>query len=146
MYNCGKQILSRPEYFGQYGKILKMVVNKDKPFNPRGLNGPTYSAYITFSNDREASLAILAIDGFTLQDNIIKSSYGTTKYCTFFMRDQVCNNSDCLYLHARANIADIITKVGPCDRRSRRTTRRSSRNSTTRCWTTWRRASRRWPH
>lgn len=53
------QKLTKPEYFGQYGKILKIVVNKDKPFNPRGSNGPTYSAYVTYSSDKEASLAIL---------------------------------------------------------------------------------------
>lgn len=51
-------MLYKPEYFGQYGKIMKIVVNRDKPFNPRGPSGPTYSAYITYSNDQEASLAI----------------------------------------------------------------------------------------
>lgn len=44
---------------GQYGKILKVVVNKEKPFNLRGSSGPTYSAYVTYSNEKEASLAIL---------------------------------------------------------------------------------------
>lgn len=53
------EILAREEYFGQYGKIQKIVVNKDKPFTPRGQVGPTYSAYITYSNEKEASLAIL---------------------------------------------------------------------------------------
>lgn len=55
------QELIKEEYFGQYGKILKVVVNKDKPFNPRGSNGPTYSAYVTYSNEKEASLAILVL-------------------------------------------------------------------------------------
>lgn len=59
MYSRLREILRKDEYFGQYGKILKTVVNRDKPFNPPGQTGPTYSAYITFSDDREASLAIL---------------------------------------------------------------------------------------
>lgn len=47
--------LVKDEYFGQYGYITKVIVNKDKPFHPKSPNGPTYSAYITYSNDKEAS-------------------------------------------------------------------------------------------
>lgn len=53
-----KKILSSYEYFGQYGKINKLVVNKNMPYNPNNQKGPSFSAYITFSNEREASLAI----------------------------------------------------------------------------------------
>ena len=87
--------LTKDEYFGQYGTITKIIVNKDKPFNPKSQNGPTYSAYITYSTDREASLAILAVDNFKLCDKTIKASYGTTKYCAFFLKDQHCPNTDC---------------------------------------------------
>ena len=52
------QELSKEDYFGQYGNITKIIVNKDKPFHPKSPQGPTYSAYITYSTDREASLAI----------------------------------------------------------------------------------------
>lgn len=44
--------------------IEKVVVKKDKPFNPRGINGPTFSAYITFTNDKDASVAILVRKSF----------------------------------------------------------------------------------
>jgi CCR4-NOT transcription complex subunit 4 len=57
-------VLKKEEFLGQYGKILKIVVNKNKVYTPNGPTGPQYSAYITFSNDMEASLAILAIDDF----------------------------------------------------------------------------------
>ena len=60
--------LMQYEYFGQYGTITKIVVNKDKPFNPKSIHGPTYSAYITFMTDKQASLAILAVDNFLLHD------------------------------------------------------------------------------
>lgn len=49
------------EYFGQYGKINKLVVNRNMPYNPNNQKGPSYSAYITYSNEREASLAIYVI-------------------------------------------------------------------------------------
>jgi hypothetical protein len=48
----------QPDYFGQYGKISKIVVNKLNAYNPNGPNGPSYSAYVTFNNERDASLAI----------------------------------------------------------------------------------------
>jgi len=50
--------LSSYEYFGQYGKINKLVVNKNMPYNQNNQKGPSFSAYITFANEREASMAI----------------------------------------------------------------------------------------
>jgi len=47
--------LVKDEFFGQYGTITKIVVNKDKPFHPKSPYGPTYSAYITYLSDKEAS-------------------------------------------------------------------------------------------
>jgi len=67
------------EYFGQYGKITKIIVNKNNAYNPTSINGPSYSAYLTFSNDIEASIAILAVDQFEIYDRTIRASYGTTK-------------------------------------------------------------------
>lgn len=43
---------------------------------------------------------------------MIRTSFGTTKYCAFYVRELVCNNADCLYLHARAEPADVISRVG----------------------------------
>jgi len=30
---------------------------------------------------------------------IYRASYGTTKYCTFYLRGQTCQNPSCMYLH-----------------------------------------------
>ena len=64
------QTLTKPEYFSQYGKITKIVVNKGNAFNPDGHNGPSFSAYITYSNDIEASTAILVINGSNSIDSL----------------------------------------------------------------------------
>lgn len=64
---------------------MKVVANRDKPFNPRGQLGPTYSAYITFSTEIEAALAILAVDQFEYKKCILKASYGTTKYAVLLL-------------------------------------------------------------
>ena len=46
-----KNILKSPEYFGQYGNIMKLIISeKTNPDNKR----QSYSAYITYSNKIEA--------------------------------------------------------------------------------------------
>ena len=41
--------------------MRKVVINTDKPFGTHR-NNLSYSAYITFENPKEASIAILALD------------------------------------------------------------------------------------
>jgi hypothetical protein len=38
------------------------------------------------------------------------ASFGTTKYCNFFLRNMSCNNPDCLYLHELGEQDDSFTK------------------------------------
>ncbi|CAK66490.1 unnamed protein product (macronuclear) [Paramecium tetraurelia] len=84
--------LKKPEYFGQYGQIQKLIVIQSNTFNP-----PSHAAYITYRNEQEASLAILVnIINIYLQ---VKASFGTTKYCTNFLKGQQCKIKDCVYLH-----------------------------------------------
>ncbi len=98
------------EYFGQYGKIIKLVINKNKIYNSNGPNGPSYSCYVTYSNYKESSLCILSLDNSIIDKHIIKASYGTTKYCLNFLRNSICLNKDCLYLHYIANKDDIVSR------------------------------------
>ena len=62
-------ILKSPEYFGQYGNIVKAVISSK--MNP-DTNKKKYSAYITYSNEREAALAILCVDSLMIQGKIIR--------------------------------------------------------------------------
>jgi CCR4-NOT transcription complex subunit 4 len=74
-----KEILQSKEYFGQYGTIIKTVVNKNKAYNSNNPNGPSFSAYITYSKPYEASIAILALDNILVNNHLIRASFGTTK-------------------------------------------------------------------
>jgi len=105
-----KEILNKPEYFGQYGQINKLIANKNKAYNPSGSNGPSYSAYITYNSPNEAALAILSTDNIEMNGHTIKSSFGTTKYCTIFLKGKECPNKECLYLHYLAPRSEVITK------------------------------------
>lgn len=56
-------------------------------------------------------MAILSIDNIEVDDHILRASFGTTKYCTFFLKNLDCPNKDCLYLHYLADDNDIIQRV-----------------------------------
>ena len=98
--------LKANEYFGQYGKIIKaMMVYKTNPDSKRKI----YSAYITYSNEREAAFAILCVDSLLIEGKIIRAFFGTTKYCNHFLNNNLCPNLDkCFFLHKLVSDNDII--------------------------------------
>ena len=40
----------------------------------------------------------------------IRASYGTSKYCSAFIKNVRCNNPDCTYLHCMGDAEDTFTK------------------------------------
>ena len=102
--------LEKYEYLGQYGKILKIVINKKKAYNKNNKFGPSYSAYITYNEPYEASIAILSLDNIIIDNHLIRASFGTTKYCQNYLNKIKCNNKECFFLHKKANNEDIICK------------------------------------
>ena len=74
-------------------------------------NLPSYSAYITYSSQQEASIAILSADCSHIDGFLIKVSYGSTKYCTHFLRNVECLNKECLFYHYIVDEKDILSKV-----------------------------------
>lgn len=90
------QTLRGKEYFGQYGEIEKIVVSKAKPGgNPHQGIG----VYVTFSRKSDAASCITAVDGSSNGDRVLRAQYGTTKYCSSFLRNEPCNNRNCTFLH-----------------------------------------------
>lgn len=98
------------EYFGQYGKINKIVVNTNYVYKPKGSAGPSYGAYVTYSSPKEAALAILGIEQHEMDNRLLRASFGTTKYCSFFLKEQKCLNKECLYLHNWHSDSETYTK------------------------------------
>ena len=98
--------LRGPDYFGQYGKISKIVVH-------RSHNGPSAScsAYVTFTYKEDAKASIHVLEGFWLEGHVLRASFGTSKYCNNFIRGLPCNNPDCVYLHELGNDEDRFTKA-----------------------------------
>ncbi|EDO06772.1 RNA recognition motif domain containing protein [Babesia bovis T2Bo] len=104
-----KDILKQQEYFGQYGKIQHIVINKSQSYNSH-VGGASYTAYITYSKKTEAATAIQGIDGSYINGKLLRASYGTTKYCTFFLKGLKCTNVDCFYLHRYGDESERISK------------------------------------
>ena len=107
---ANREKLSKYEYLGQYGNIIKIVVNKNKAYNQNSPHGPSYSAYVTFSKPSEASIAILSLDDTTIDNHLIRASFGTTKYCSYFLKGIDCSNKECVFLHKKADDNDIIKR------------------------------------
>lgn len=99
---ANEEILRQHDYFGQYGKIIKVVVNR------RG--NPGIGVYITYTKKDDAGKAIAAVDGTMCDGRIVRASYGTTKYCAYYLRGQSCQNPGCMYLHEPGDDADSFTK------------------------------------
>eukprot|EP01041_Mallomonas_annulata_P011509 gene11509-24066_t len=102
---ASEELLRSPEYFGQYGKIGKIVIHKNS-----NSAHPTVSAYVTFYYKEDARAAIAALEGFWLDGHHLRASFGTTKYCNNFIRGVPCNNPECVYLHELGEDEDRFTK------------------------------------
>jgi hypothetical protein len=105
-----KEILMKYEYLGQYGKILKIIINKKNAYNQGNKFGPSFGAYITFSDPSEASIAILSIDKVNIDNHVIRANFGTTKYCQYYLSKNKCTNKNCVFLHKKTNPEDIINR------------------------------------
>lgn len=114
-----ENILSETEYFGQFGRILKIVVNRrntgaplpaDKIGSSGGATTTSGSAYVTYSRAEEAARAISYVDGSVFDGRVLRATYGTTKYCSYFLRGIACPNPGCMYLHEEGETADSFTK------------------------------------
>ena len=103
-----ERILSKSELFGKYGTIRKIIVCDSRQSHEAG---KSHCAYITYESSKEALACILEMDGAGLGGSVIHASFGTTKYCSFFLRGVHCHNAECLYLHYMADPEDCFTKT-----------------------------------
>lgn len=88
---------------------------------------PSAAVYVTYYKKEDAAKAIAAVDGSVIADRVLRyfycsflwidinvyifrASYGTTKYCTYYLRNMTCPNPNCLYLHEQGEDMDTISK------------------------------------
>ncbi|EPR78066.1 MOT2 transcriptional repressor [Spraguea lophii 42_110] len=101
-YGC-EELLKNNDFFGQFGHIKKLVLKNRSSEN-------SISCYITYATEKDAVYCISEVDESLLDGRIIKCTFGTTKYCSFFLKNQLCQNTDCMYLHENGKEKDSLTK------------------------------------
>ncbi|KAF2798462.1 hypothetical protein K505DRAFT_233199 [Melanomma pulvis-pyrius CBS 109.77] len=99
--------LRGPDYFGQYGKIIKIVVSKAKE-NAQHMQ--SVGVYVTFARKEDAAACITAVDGSQNGERTLRAQYGTTKYCSAYLRGEQCNNRNCMFLHEPGEENDSFTR------------------------------------
>ncbi|KAJ3612441.1 hypothetical protein NHX12_020717 [Muraenolepis orangiensis] len=102
------EVLKRPEYFGKFGKIHKVVINNSTSY--AGSQGPSASAYVTYIRSDDALRAIQSVNNVVVDGRTLKASLGTTKYCSYFLKSMQCPKPDCMYLHELGDEAASFTK------------------------------------
>ncbi|CAF1108825.1 unnamed protein product [Rotaria sordida] len=99
------ELLRRNDYFGKYGKIVKLVTS---PAHNGQLN--SICVYITYSRSEEALRAIQALCNYHVDGRTLKATLGTTKYCSRYLKGASCQKADCLYLHEPGDPLASFTK------------------------------------
>ncbi|KAF6230823.1 hypothetical protein HO173_010939 [Letharia columbiana] len=100
------------QYFGQYGKITKIVVSKAKEGqNNANNNNNSIGVYVTFENREDAAKCIAAVDGSQNSERTLRAQYGTTKYCSAFLRSETCGNRNCTFLHETGEDNDSFSRA-----------------------------------
>ncbi|XP_051143345.1 uncharacterized protein LOC127259791 isoform X2 [Andrographis paniculata] len=108
--SADEDLLQRKEYFGQYGKVLKVSISRTSTGAIQHSANSTCSVYITYSREDEAVRCIQSVHGFVLEGRSLRACFGTTKYCHAWLRNMPCSNPDCLYLHEIGSQEDSFTK------------------------------------
>ncbi|KAI8384222.1 RING/Ubox like zinc-binding domain-containing protein [Radiomyces spectabilis] len=103
------------EFFKKYGKVLKLVMSKRTTAPSTNHPNATTSVgiYVTYARKEDAAKAIAGINGAVCGGRVLRASYGTTKYCTYYLRHMACPNPNCMYLHEPGDDVDSYNKENP---------------------------------
>lgn len=104
-------VLRSDKYFGQYGKILKIVINRKTPAgHPAPVLNQSIVVYVTFTRKEDALRCINELDGLLCDGRVLRAAHGTTKYCLLYLRGHPCPNPNCMFLHEPGEEADSYTR------------------------------------
>lgn len=96
------------DYLGKYGCVMNIIVNKNPNFKAPDKK-KSCAIYVTYRNPEEAQSAILDLNDAYYGGRSLRASYGTTKYCSSFLKNVKCGNRTCFYLHERGADCDTFT-------------------------------------
>lgn len=68
--------------------------------------------YITYFDKQAAALCISMVNGTSNAGGVIRADYGTTKYCSAYLRNEICTNRNCTFLHETGEDNESFTREG----------------------------------
>lgn len=106
---CEEENLLSKSYFGQYGPIESIRINKNNVFTVKKDKKKYCRAYVTYKHPLSPSLAILSINlkkcaGLSKLD----ASFSATKLCKFFVKGKPCLVENCHFMHSLNNIEQVL--------------------------------------
>lgn len=123
----GIQIIRSNDFFGQYGKISKLVINK-RPALPSSTSSatlpPSVGIYVTYQRKEEALKCIQAVDGSMVGGRILRcvflkavksvdSYHVTNKICTVELRLELPNTVPIIFEIFHVQILPVCTYMSP---------------------------------
>ncbi|KNE63336.1 hypothetical protein AMAG_18989 [Allomyces macrogynus ATCC 38327] len=97
---ANEELLKSDNYFGQFGRIVKLNVTRRPPQTVGGKTGENQIAvHITYSAAHEAIRAIQYVDGSLLEGRMLHATFGATKYCAAWLQGRQCTTAICNFLH-----------------------------------------------
>lgn len=98
-------VLVSCKYFGKYGNIQKCIVNQSKSVSGQIL---LHNAYITYEYEESAVKCIKDLTRSESENSLFKVTFGTTRYCSYFINGQKCPKVCCLFLHRRNRDSEVL--------------------------------------
>ncbi|VDL26661.1 unnamed protein product [Hymenolepis diminuta] len=97
------------EHFSKFGKVIKIEVNNKSTYQDANGNS-TVCAYITFERIEDAMRAVVC-EHIKYENRPVRMTFGTTKYCSQFLKGSKCTKPECMYLHALGDVEASFTKA-----------------------------------
>ncbi|VDO00031.1 unnamed protein product [Rodentolepis nana] len=99
------------EHFSKFGKVIKIEVNNKSTYQDANVRGnSTVCAYITFERVEDAMKAVVC-EHIKYENRPVRMTFGTTKYCSQFLKGSKCTKPECMYLHALGDEEASFTKA-----------------------------------
>lgn len=65
---------------------------------------------MTYARKEDAASCIDAVDGSQNGERVLRAQFGTTKYCSAYIRGEQCQNRNCMFLHEPGEDRDSFTR------------------------------------
>ncbi|RKO90918.1 RING/Ubox like zinc-binding domain-containing protein [Blyttiomyces helicus] len=107
-----EETLRSPDFFGQFGKITKVVLAKNRTtsYTPVVVTAVATGTYLLYARKEDAAKAIEAVDGAAFEGKAFRAMFGASKYCPWFLKGRACSTPNCTCLHESGEDADSFLR------------------------------------